>query len=76
MTNQIYNLTFREDRLTVYDEVAVHAQSTETIICGSNPPHQIASRSNKVLLNFHTDSSISDAGFRIKIERGKLLMVV
>ena len=76
MTNQMYNLTFREDRLTVYDEVDAHAQSTETIICGSNPPHQIASRSNKILLNFQTDSSIGDAGFRIKIERGKLLMMV
>ena len=52
MTNQMYNLTFREDRLTVYDEADAHAHSTETIICGSNPPHQIASRSNKVVLNF------------------------
>ena len=74
--NQMYIHTFRKDRLTVYDEVDVHAQLRETIICGSNPPHQIASRSNKVLLNFQTDSSIRDAGFRIKIEKGKLLMVV
>ena len=76
MTNQIYNLTFREDRLTVYDEVDVHAQSTETIMCGSNPPHQIASRSNKLVLNFQTDGSKGNAGFRIKIEKGNYNSVV
>ena len=70
LDNQIYIATFREDRLTIYDEADVHAQSTETIMCGSNPPHQIASRSNKVLLNFQSDSSKGDAGFRIKIEKG------
>ena len=68
--NQIYTPTFREDRLTIYDEAQVSAQSTETIMCGSDPPHQIASRSNKVVLNFQSDSSIGDAGFRIKIEKG------
>ena len=71
MTNQSYIFTFREDRLTIYEEAHVHAQSTETIMCGSDPPHQIASRSNKIILNFQTDSSTGDAGFRIKIERGK-----
>ena len=68
--NQLYILTFREDRLTIYDEAQVPAKSTETIMCGSSPPHQIASRSNKVVLNFQSDSSIGDAGFRIKIEKG------
>ena len=68
---QLYILIFSEDRLTIYDEAQVPAQSTETIMCGSDPPHQIASRSNKVVLNFQSDSSLGDAGFRIKIERGK-----
>ena len=49
---QIYILKFSEDRLTIYDEAEVAAQSSETIMCGSDPPHQIASRSNKVVLNF------------------------
>ena len=70
MTNQIYILACREDRLTIYDEAQVPAKSTEAIMCGSSPPHQIASRSNKVVLNFQSDSSIGDAGFRIKIEKG------
>ena len=69
--NQLYILTFREDRLTIYDEAQVPAQSTETIMCGSNPPQQIASISNKITLNFQSDSSIGDAGFRIKIEKGE-----
>ena len=71
MTNQIYILACREDRLTIYDEVHANNQSTETIMCGSDPPHQIALRSNRILLNFKTGSNIGDAGFRIKIERGK-----
>ena len=74
--NQMYIHTFREDRLTVYDEVDVHAQSTETIMCGSNPPHQIASRSNKLVLNFQTDGSKRNEGFRIKIEKGNYNSVV
>ena len=61
----------REDRLTIYDGMHLDTQSSETTICGSNPPHQIASRSDKILLNFQSDSSLGDAGFRIKIERGK-----
>ena len=69
--NQLYILTFREDRLTIYDEVHANTQSTETIMCGSDPPHQVALRSNRILLNFKTGSNIGDAGFRIKIERGK-----
>ena len=71
MTNQIYILAFREDRLTIYDEAHTNTQSTETIMCGSDPPHQVALRSNRILLNFKTGSNIGDAGFRIKIERGK-----
>ena len=71
MTNQIYIPTFSGDRLTIYDEAHANIPSTETIMCGSDPPHQIASRSNKVVLNFKSDSSLGDAGFRIKIERGK-----
>ena len=69
--NQLYILTFREDRLTIYDAVQAHNQSSETIMCGSNPPQQIASISNKITLNFQSDSSIGDAGFRIKIEKGE-----
>ena len=61
----------RDDRLTIYDEMHLDTQSSETTICGSNPPHQIASRSNEILLNFQSDSSLGDAGFRIKIEKGK-----
>ena len=71
MTNQIYILTFREDRLKIYDEAHANTQSTDTIMCGSDPPYQIASRSNRMVLNFQTGSNIRDAGFRIKIERGK-----
>ena len=67
---QLYILIFSEDRLTIYDEAQVPALSTETNMCGSDPPHQIASRSNKVVLNFQSDSSKGDAGFRIKIEKG------
>ena len=61
----------REDRLTIYDGMHLDTQSSETTICGSNPPHQIVSSSNKVLLNFQSDSSLGDAGFRIKVEKGK-----
>ena len=64
-------LNSRGDRLTIYGGVHTDTQSSETIICGSNPPHQIVSRSNKILLNFKSDSSLGDAEFRIKIERGK-----
>ena len=71
MTYWIYISAFREDRLTIFDYSHVYAQSTERIMCGSNPPHQIALISNTVVLNFHSDSSIGDTGFRIKIEKGK-----
>ena len=67
---QLHILIFRKDRLTIYDEAQVPTKSTKTFMCGSSPPHQIASRSNKVVLNFQSDSSIGDAGFRIKIEKG------
>ena len=62
---------FRGDRLTIYDEMHLDTQSSEMTICGSNPPHEIVPRSNEILLNFHSDSSLGDAGFRIKIEKGK-----
>ena len=61
----------REDRLTIYDEMHLDTQSSQMTICGSNPPHEIVSRSNEILLNFQSDSSLGDAGFRIKIEKGK-----
>ena len=61
----------RGDRLTIYDSMHLDTQSSQMTICGSNPPQQIASRSNKILLNFQSDSRLGDAGFRIKIERGK-----
>ena len=71
MTNEIYIPTFSGDRLTIYDEMHVDSQPTKTILCGSNPPPQMISRSNKLLLNFHSDDDKGDAGYRIKVERGK-----
>ena len=62
---------FRGDRLTIYDEMHLDTQSSEMTICGSNPPHEIVSRSNEILLNFQSDNRLGDAGFRIKIEKGK-----
>ena len=67
---------FRSDWLTIYDEAEGDAASSERIMCGSYPPNQILLKSNKGLLNFHSDSTESGRGFRIKIEHGNFYNIL
>ena len=39
-------------------------------MCGYNPPTEIISSSNELLIKFHTDADGSDSGYKIKIEKG------
>ena len=70
---QIRNSKFISDGLTIYDDKHADAELKIRTFCGSNAPNQVMSWSNKLLLNFYSDSSGSGIGFRIKIEKGTYL---
>ena len=51
------------DNVTVIDSVTgVHLMTR----CGSNPPGDVISSSNRLTVVFRTDSSVTDSGFVIK----------
>ena len=70
ITPQICYFKFISDGLTIYDDKHPDAESKMRTFCGSDGPIQMMSWSNKLLLNFYSDGSGSEIGFRIKIEKG------
>ena len=69
-------LPFRSDWVKVYDGENEEAPTIGGDMCGYDPPSQIVSTSNQLLVKFNTDDRGLDTGFRIKIENGMTIFQV
>ena len=60
----------RDDWVKIHDGGNEGALPIGGAMCGYNPPTEIISSSNELLIKFHTDADGSDSGYKIKIEKG------
>ncbi|XP_076803186.1 uncharacterized protein LOC143447129 [Clavelina lepadiformis] len=70
---QILNVTFRvfalengDGNVCIYDKLTIFDGSRQETYCGDDKPETFISQNNTILIQFITDGSIVDRGFRLK----------
>ena len=62
--------------MQIYDGGKKEASLLGGAMCGDNPPTEIISTTNEVMIKFHTDGEDSDSGYKIKIEKGNTVFQI